>query len=88
VKIFTIGSQSKTLTPTEIEGTKMGDNHSREGKVAFVRIVKVVRGPKRVHHLMFLNKIGSLKPKPNTYMWKGGEPFLSSTTTLGRKMLI
>ncbi len=66
----------------------MGDNHSKESKVALVRIVKVVRGPKRVRHLMFLSKINYLKPNTNTYVWQGGEPFLSFTTTLGRKMLI
>jgi hypothetical protein len=72
------------LTPIEIEGTKMGDNHSREPKVALVKIVKMMRGPKRVHHLV-LSKISFLKPNPNTYVWKA---FLSFTTTLGRKMLI
>jgi hypothetical protein len=85
VKTFTIGSQSRTLTPIEIEGTEMSDNHSKEGKGAFVRIVEVVKGPKKVHYLVFLNKVGSLEPNPNTYVWKGGEPLLSFTTTLGRE---
>jgi hypothetical protein len=77
-----------TLTPIEIEGTKMGDNHSREGKVALFKVAKVLRSPKRVLHLMFLGKIGFLEPNPNTYMWKGAKPFHSLTSTLGRKMLI
>ncbi len=63
----------------------MSDNHSKEGKGAFVRIVEVVKGPKKVHYLVFLNKVGSLEPNPNTYVWKGGEPLLSFTTTLGRE---
>ncbi len=88
MKTFTLGSQSKTLTPIEIEGTKIGDDHNREGKVAFVIIAKVLRGPKRMCHLMFLGKIRSLKPNLNTYVWKTTKPFLSFTTTLGRKMLI
>jgi hypothetical protein len=62
----------------------MSDNNSKEGKGAFVRIVEVVKGPKKVHYLVFLNKVGSLEPNHNTSMWK---PLLSFTTTLGRKML-
>jgi len=65
----------------------MSDDHSREGKGEFVRIVEVVKGPKKVHCLVFLHNIGSLEPNPHTYMKKGGETFLSLTTTLGRKML-
>jgi hypothetical protein len=65
----------------------MSDDHSREGKGAFVRIVEVVKGPKKVHYLVFLHDVGSLEPNPHTYVWRGGEPFLSFTTTLGRKML-
>lgn len=66
----------------------MGDNHRREGKVALVKIAKVLKSPKKVFHLVFLGKIGSLKPNPNTYMWKGAKPFHSFTITLSRKMLI
>ncbi len=66
MKTFIVGSQSKTLTPIKIKGTKMGDDHSREGKVALVKIVEVLRSPKKVLHLMFLGKICSLKPNLNT----------------------
>jgi hypothetical protein len=65
----------------------MGDDHSREGKVALVRIAQVVRGPKKMRYLMFIGKVGSSKLDPNTYVWKGGEALFSFTTTLGRKML-
>jgi hypothetical protein len=88
VETFIIGSQSaRTLTPIQINGIEMGDDHSREGKVALVRIAQVVRGPKKVRYLMFIGKLGSLELDPNTYEWKGGEALLSFTTTLGRKML-
>ncbi len=83
VKTFTIGSQSRTLTPIEIEGTKMSDNHSKEGKGAFVRIVEVVKGRKKVYYLVFLNKVGSLEPNHNTYMCgkgRGTPPLLYNYT--------
>jgi hypothetical protein len=40
----------------KIEGIKMGDDHSKEGKVALVGIVEMVKGPKKMCYLMFLNK--------------------------------
>ncbi len=46
----------------------MSDDHSREGKGAFVRIVEVVKGPKKVHYLVFLHDVGSLEPNPHTYV--------------------
>jgi hypothetical protein len=65
----------------------MGDDYCTEDKVALVRIDQVVRGPKKMHYLMFIGKVGSLELDPNTYVWKEREALFSFTTTLGRKML-
>jgi hypothetical protein len=88
VKTFIVDSQSvRTLTPIQIKGIEMGDDHSRECKVTLVRIAQVVRGPKKMCYLMFIGKVGSLELDPNTYVWKGRETLFSFTTTLGKKML-
>jgi len=87
IKLYIVGSQSRTLNLINVEVSKGMNNHYWEGRISMVRILKLLRGLKKVHYLICSYKINTLKPNPNAYSWKGGEPLFSFTTALGKKML-
>jgi len=54
--------------------------------VAQVRLVKVTKGPKKLHFLMFCGNVGALEPNSKSYSPKGCEFLLFYNTAIGRKM--
>jgi len=80
-----VGSQSRTLSFIN-DGVSEGvNNHYWEGRISMVKILELVKGPKKVHYVVCLSKIDTLELDLNAYSWKGGEPLFSFTTALGRK---
>jgi hypothetical protein len=63
------------------------NNHYWEGRLSMVKILELLKGPKKVHYLICFSNIDTLEPNRSAYLWIGGEPMFSFTTTLRRKML-
>jgi len=63
------------------------NNHYWESRVLVVKILKLLRGPKKVHYLVCSSKIDILEFDLSAYSWKGEELLFSFTTALGKKML-
>jgi hypothetical protein len=55
--------------------------------VAQIEVVEIINGPITVCFLAFCGKARALKSNSKAYSWKGRNPILSFSTTLGRNML-
>jgi hypothetical protein len=51
-----------------------------------VKILELLKGPKKVHYLICSGKIDTLKFDLSAYSWKGKELLFSFTTALKKKM--
>jgi len=67
VKLFAIGPSTKALSPI-VNGCSM-ESHGcyLKGKVSKVRIVEMVRDPKKIHFQIICGKFGVMELDPTTY---------------------
>jgi hypothetical protein len=87
IKVFMMGVQSKTFFLARGKGVDNESFRMWEGIISLVRISRVVKGPLKMHYLVYYGKVGTLELDLNAYSWKDGKHFFSFTTTLSRKML-
>jgi hypothetical protein len=52
-----------------------------------VRVVEMIRGPKKRKVLLFYGRIKDLRWDPDMYTWPGQQPLMSYNTKLGRDLL-
>ncbi len=67
-----MGSQSRTLSLINDGMFEGMNNHYWEGKVLLVKILELLKGPKKVHYLICSSKINTLQLDPSAYSWEGG----------------
>jgi hypothetical protein len=70
-----------------VKASSRGILHCIEWVMAQIEVVEIINGPIKVCFLAFGGKEGALKMNSKAYSWKGREPILSFSTTLGKNML-
>ena len=95
IRIFNVKRISKSLDDLledsvafSIAWDEIGDDTVKQcfGFVARVRVVEVVRGPKKVTIFLYYGVVGKLEWDPNRYCSPETKSFMNYTSTLGREL--